>query len=168
MGPTSSRSSPRRASATAGRRRSQEQLDAACGEARAQGLRSMVHAHSPESMMRAARANCTVVEHGARDAGSLPAAGRAWRLVRSEHWIRDAELFGKQAALSRRRKLHGRRLRGDGKGAGAEIGDVLGRAETPKPEMVMGTDAVAGAHGRTCARRWSGSRRAARWTPSWQ
>ena len=26
---------------------SQEQLDAACGEAKAQGLRSMVHAHSP-------------------------------------------------------------------------------------------------------------------------
>src|SRR5688572_33026638 len=43
---------------------SQEQLDAACGEARAQGLRSMVHAHSPEAMMRAARAKCTVVEHG--------------------------------------------------------------------------------------------------------
>jgi imidazolonepropionase-like amidohydrolase len=43
---------------------SQEQLDAACGEARAQGLRSMVHAHSPESMIRAARAKCTVVEHG--------------------------------------------------------------------------------------------------------
>ncbi len=43
---------------------SQEQVDAACGEARAQGLRSMVHAHSPESMLRAARAKCTVVEHG--------------------------------------------------------------------------------------------------------
>ena len=43
---------------------SQEQLDAACGEARAQGLRSMVHAHSPESMLRAAKARCTVVEHG--------------------------------------------------------------------------------------------------------
>src|SRR5918993_369706 len=43
---------------------SQEQVDAACGESRAQGLRSMVHAHSPESMMRAARAKCTVVEHG--------------------------------------------------------------------------------------------------------
>ena len=43
---------------------SQEQVDAACGEGRAQGLRSMVHAHSPESMLRAARAKCTVVEHG--------------------------------------------------------------------------------------------------------
>ena len=38
---------------------SQEQVDAACGEAKAQGLRRMVHAHSPESMMRAARAGCT-------------------------------------------------------------------------------------------------------------
>jgi imidazolonepropionase-like amidohydrolase len=43
---------------------SQEQMDAACGEARAQGLRSMVHAHSPESMLRSARAKCTEVEHG--------------------------------------------------------------------------------------------------------
>jgi imidazolonepropionase-like amidohydrolase len=43
---------------------SQAQLDAACAEARAQGLRSMVHAHAPEAMLRAARAGCTVVEHG--------------------------------------------------------------------------------------------------------
>jgi imidazolonepropionase-like amidohydrolase len=43
---------------------SQEQVDAACGEARAQGLRTLVHAHSPESMLRAARARCTQVEHG--------------------------------------------------------------------------------------------------------
>src|SRR5207253_9147253 len=43
---------------------SQEQLDAACGEARAQGLRAMVHAQSAESMIRAARARCTAAEHG--------------------------------------------------------------------------------------------------------
>ncbi|MCC6992011.1 MAG: amidohydrolase family protein, partial [Acidobacteria bacterium] len=43
---------------------SQPQLDAVCGEARAERLRSMVHAHAPEAMMRAARAGCTVVEHG--------------------------------------------------------------------------------------------------------
>jgi imidazolonepropionase-like amidohydrolase len=57
---------------------SQEQVDAACGEARAQGLRSMVHAHSPESMMRAARARCTVVEHGGlADAAALEALAAA-------------------------------------------------------------------------------------------
>jgi imidazolonepropionase-like amidohydrolase len=42
-----------------------EQLQAACGEARAQGLRSMVHAHAPDAIIAAARAGCTQVEHGA-------------------------------------------------------------------------------------------------------
>jgi imidazolonepropionase-like amidohydrolase len=43
----------------------QEQMDAACGEARGLSLRTAVHAHSIESVLRAARAGCTVVEHGA-------------------------------------------------------------------------------------------------------
>lgn len=40
------------------------QLAAACGEAKLLGLRTMVHAHSPESMRSAATAGCTQVEHG--------------------------------------------------------------------------------------------------------
>jgi imidazolonepropionase-like amidohydrolase len=44
---------------------SQEQLDAACGEAGDLGLRTAVHAHSIESAKRAATAGCTVIEHGA-------------------------------------------------------------------------------------------------------
>lgn len=43
----------------------QEQLDAACGEAEAQGLRTTVHAHSTESAQRAIQAGCTTIEHGA-------------------------------------------------------------------------------------------------------
>src|SRR5881409_2662768 len=43
---------------------SQDQLDAVCSEARAQGLRTMIHAQSAESIIRAARAHCTAVEHG--------------------------------------------------------------------------------------------------------
>lgn len=43
----------------------QEQLDAACGEARARGLRSFVHAYDPESVRRVVAAGCTGVEHGA-------------------------------------------------------------------------------------------------------
>ena len=42
-----------------------EQLQAACGEAKAQGLRSMVHAQSAEAAILAARAGCTQIEHGA-------------------------------------------------------------------------------------------------------
>jgi imidazolonepropionase-like amidohydrolase len=43
----------------------QEQLDAACDEARRLGLRTAVHAHGPISAQRASRAGCTVIEHGA-------------------------------------------------------------------------------------------------------
>src|SRR5262249_52103631 len=43
----------------------QEQLDAACGEAKAQGLRAIVHAHSADSAKAATLAGCTSIEHGA-------------------------------------------------------------------------------------------------------
>ncbi|HEY2378505.1 MAG TPA: amidohydrolase family protein [Gemmatimonadaceae bacterium] len=43
---------------------SQEQLDAICGEAKAQGMRTLVHAHSAESMKAATMAGCTQIEHG--------------------------------------------------------------------------------------------------------
>jgi imidazolonepropionase-like amidohydrolase len=44
---------------------SDAQLQAACGEAKALGLRTMVHAHSPESAKAATLAGCTSIEHGA-------------------------------------------------------------------------------------------------------
>jgi imidazolonepropionase-like amidohydrolase len=43
----------------------QDQLDAACGEAKSLGLRTIVHAHSAESAKAATLAGCTSVEHGA-------------------------------------------------------------------------------------------------------
>ena len=42
-----------------------EQLQAACGEARSQGLRTLVHAHAPDAVIAAAKAGCSQVEHGA-------------------------------------------------------------------------------------------------------
>ena len=42
---------------------SQEQMDAACGEARQQGLRAVVHAFGP-AVGVSAKAGCTAVEHG--------------------------------------------------------------------------------------------------------
>ena len=41
-----------------------EQLEAACGEARNQGLRSIVHAYLPGAVELAARAGCSQIEHG--------------------------------------------------------------------------------------------------------
>ena len=43
----------------------QEQINAVCGEAKAQGLRTIVHAHSAESAKASTIAGCTSVEHGA-------------------------------------------------------------------------------------------------------
>jgi imidazolonepropionase-like amidohydrolase len=43
---------------------SDEQVRAACDEARAQGKRIWVHAHSPSSVRAAAMAGCTAVTHG--------------------------------------------------------------------------------------------------------
>ena len=42
-----------------------EQLQAACDEAKAQGLRTMVHAQSAEAAILGTRAGCTQIEHGA-------------------------------------------------------------------------------------------------------
>src|SRR5450759_5442960 len=49
-----------------------QQIAAACGEAKAQGLRSVVHAHSPDGARAAVMAGCTAIEHGTfRDDATL-------------------------------------------------------------------------------------------------
>jgi len=127
---------------------SQAQLDAACGEARAQGLRSMVHAHSPESMLRAARAKCTVVEHGGlANAEALKALADAGvyfdpniGLVTQNYLENKARFIGignyTEEGFSAMEKALG-------------FKDAMFSAalKTPGLKMVMGTDAVAGAHG---------------------
>ncbi len=127
---------------------SQEQVDAACGEAQAQGLRSMVHAHSPESMLRAARAGCTVVEHGGlADAAALKALADAgvWfdpniGLVTQNYLENKARFLGignyTEEGFAAMEKALGQK--------DAMFSLAL---KTPGLKMVMGTDAVAGAHG---------------------
>jgi len=127
---------------------SQEQVDAACGEARAQGLRSMVHAHSPESMMRAARAKCTVVEHGGlANAEALKALADAGvyfdpniGLVTQNYLENKARFLGignyTEEGFASMEKALGLR--------GPMFSTAL---KTPGLKIVMGTDAVAGAHG---------------------
>ena len=127
---------------------SQEQVDAACGEARAQGLRSMVHAHSPESMQRAAKARCTTVEHGGlanpealralADAGVYfdPNIG----LVTQNYLENKARFLGignyTEEGFASMEKALGLR------------GPMFSAAlKTMGLKIVMGTDAVAGAHG---------------------
>ena len=126
----------------------QEQLDAACGEARAQGLRSMVHAHSAEAMMRAARASCTVVEHGAL------ATQEAFNLLAEKGVYFDPNIgLVTQNYLENKERFLG--IGSYTEEGFAAMEKALGLKDqmfamalkTPKLKIVMGTDAVAGAHG---------------------
>jgi imidazolonepropionase-like amidohydrolase len=126
----------------------QEQLDAACGESRAQGLRSMVHAHSPESMMRAARARCTVVEHGGlANAEALKALADA-----GVYFDPNIGLVTQNYLENKTRFLGIGNYTEEGFTAmekALSLKDAMFSAalKTPGLKMVMGTDAVAGAHG---------------------
>jgi imidazolonepropionase-like amidohydrolase len=127
---------------------SQEQVDAACGEARAQGLRTLVHAHSPESMLRSARAKCTQVEHGGlANAEALKALADGGiyfdpniGLVTQNYLENKARYLGignyTEEGFASMEKALGLR--------GPMFTTAL---KTAGLKIVMGTDAVAGAHG---------------------
>lgn len=128
---------------------SQAQLDAACGEARSQGLPSMVHAHSAEAMRRAALAGCTVVEHGIlADAAALAL------LAERGVWFDPNIGLVLQNYLENKDRFLGVGNYTEEGFAHMEKGLALNEAmfaralATPGLELVMGTDAVAGAHGR--------------------
>jgi len=127
---------------------SQEQLDAACGEAKAQGLRSMVHAHSPESMVRAARAGCTVVEHG----GLATPEALKELADRGVYFDPNIGLVTQNYLENKKRYLGIGNYTEEGfasmeKALGLKDTMFTAALRTPNLKIVMGTDAVAGAHG---------------------
>jgi imidazolonepropionase-like amidohydrolase len=128
---------------------SQEQLDAICGEAKAVSLRTLVHAHSAESMKAATLAGCTQIEHG------VFATDEVLRLM-----AQRGTFFDPQCGLVFRNYLDNR-AKYEGIGNYNEAGfaamekaiplavAAFKRARaTPGLKIVWGTDAVAGAHGR--------------------
>ncbi len=127
----------------------QEQLDAACGEAKAQGLRSIVHAHAASAVKAAVKAGCTQVDHGVLvddEALQMMAQAGTW--------------FEPQCELVNRNYLDNKQwFRGIGNYtdegfAAMEKALVFRKALMPKVratkgiKVVYGTDAVAGAHGK--------------------
>jgi len=128
---------------------SQEQLDAACGEARALGLRSVVHAHGPESARRAVAASCNVIEHGALlDAETLSLiADKGLYFDPNTHLVFQNYFDNKARYLG-----VGNYTEEGFRHMAKAVPSVLQVFKTgltmPKLKMVFGTDAVAGAHGR--------------------
>jgi len=127
---------------------SQEQMNAACGEAKAQGLRTIVHAHSSESIKRTVNGGCNQVEHG-----SL-ADAEALKLMADKGVIFDPNIgLVIQNYLENKAHFLGIGNYNEEGFAYMEKAIPLNRTmyaqalKTPGLKMVMGTDAVAGAHG---------------------
>jgi len=126
-----------------------EQMNALCGEAKSLGMRTMVHAHSEESMRITVLAGCNQIEHG------IFATPEILRLM-AEH----GTYFEPQCGLIFRNYLENRAAY-QGIGNFNDEGfasmeraiplaaNVIRQASaTPGLRLIWGTDAVAGAHGR--------------------
>ena len=128
---------------------SDEQLAAGCGEAKAIGLRAMIHAHSAEAVRAATLAGCTQIEHGVF-------VTQAELDLMAQH----GTYFDPQCGLVFHNYLDNR-AKYDGIGNYNAVGfssmekalplaaNVIRMASRTKGlKLVFGTDAVAGAHGR--------------------
>ena len=126
----------------------QEQLDAACGEAKSLGLRSIVHAHAASAAKAAVRAGCTQVDHGVLlDDEALRMMAQAGTYFEPQcelvsrnyldhkEWFRGIGNYNDEGFAATERALGLRRAL------------VKRYLSTPGLKVVYGTDAVAGAHG---------------------
>lgn len=124
------------------------QLKAACDEARAQGLRSVVHAYKG-AVKATAAAGCTEVEHG-----SLTTDDDLREMAKDGTWFDPQVGLVIHNYLDNKEKFLG--AEGYTEEGFAKMQEVLPlnaamfkRAlATPGLKIVFGTDAVAGAHGR--------------------
>jgi imidazolonepropionase-like amidohydrolase len=127
---------------------SEEQLQAACGEAAAQGLRSLVHAYGP-AVRAASNAGCTEVEHGTyatqEDLDAMAAHGTYFDpqlgLVIHNYLDNKPKFLGAGTYTE------------EGFAKMQEVLPVIAEMfkhalATKGLKIVFGTDAVAGAHGR--------------------
>ncbi|MSO50391.1 MAG: amidohydrolase [Acidobacteria bacterium] len=125
----------------------QEQLDAVCGEARAQGLRAVVHAHDPDSIVAAVKAGCSQIEHGAF------ADDRAIAAMKAANVFFDPNIgLVLQNYIENKAKFIGTGSYTDEGFAFMEravptLGPIFKKALDAGLRMPLGTDAVAGAHG---------------------
>jgi len=127
---------------------SQEQLNAACDEAKKQGLRTIVHAYK-EAVRAASLAGCTQVEHG-----TLSTDDDLRVLAeRGTYFDPQAGLVIENYLLNKEKYLGTPGYTEEGFAAMEKVlpmnHDLVHRAvKIPGLKIVFGTDAVAGAHGR--------------------
>lgn len=120
-----------------------EQIQAVCGEAKAQGLRAVVHAIGDAGARAAVLAGCTSIEHGTflKD--------ETLELMAQRGTFFDPNLLVLHNYLDNRRSYTFSQASLDTIENGiAPTEDVLRRARAHHVKIAFGTDAVAGSHGR--------------------
>jgi imidazolonepropionase-like amidohydrolase len=127
-----------------------EQVAAACGEAKSVGLRTWVHAHSPSSIRAAVNGGCTVVTHG-----SQATTEELQLMARRGVYFEPNIGLVSQNYLENRSKYYGIGNFDDAGFAFTEKGIPMKLAMFKNAmtvnglKLIMGTDAGAGAHGRS-------------------
>jgi imidazolonepropionase-like amidohydrolase len=126
-----------------------EQLIAVCSEAKQQGLRTMVHAHAAGAIKAAVRAGCRQIEHGVfvdDEALKLMAERGVYfdpniGLV-IQNYLRNKSRFLGIGNYTEEGFVHME------KAVALNNALIKKAVATPGLKLVLGTDAVAGAHGR--------------------
>jgi len=124
-----------------------EQIEAACGEAKAAGLRAVVHAHSSDGAKAAVNAGCTAIEHGTfLDDETLELMARRGVYFDPNFLVLHNYLDNKAKFLN----IGNYTEEGFAymEKALPLVAAVLRRARAHHVKIVLGTDAVAGSHGR--------------------
>ena len=133
----------------AGRTLTDEQIEAACGEASAQGLRSTVHAYGSEVVSAVARAGCTQVEHANRyDADTIAVLAEHGTFVGFHAgllWDNYAQNRQRYIGVGNYNEIGFERMREARRVGLQTLRDTLRNEDV---QIVFGTDATAGAHGR--------------------
>jgi len=127
---------------------SQEQLNAACDEAKKQGLRTLVHAYK-EAVRAATLAGCTEIEHGTL----APDEDLKLMAKKGTYFDPQCGLVIENYLQNREKYLGTQGYTAEGFAAMEKIlpmdHEIVEHAvKTPGLKVVFGTDAVAGAHGR--------------------
>ena len=123
------------------------QIEAACSEAQAAGRRAVVHAHASSGAKAAVLAGCTAIEHGTMLDDDVLA------LMAQRGVYFDPNFLVLHNYLENKPKFLGIGNYTEEGFAYMEkalplVADALRRATAKKVKIVLGTDAVAGAHGR--------------------
>jgi imidazolonepropionase-like amidohydrolase len=132
-----------------GQTMSQAQLDAACGEAKAIGLRTLVHAHSADAIFAASLAGCTQIEHGSFATPEV----LGLLAERGTYFDPNVHLVFQNYLDNKARFLGIGNYTEDGfawmeKALPINLTMFRQAHSIPGLRLVFGTDAVAGAHGR--------------------